>query len=230
MQFDYDTTTTKNWHVHFCLSRILEAGAHDMSWSYRSRIAIVITALVGTPSTPATPPASTLLHANQHLATQHFRHRYSPSQCNIIKQESRGRVQTARKHSRCRLICRIDAAAACLQETFTLNLFDHSHTAHLQWRHLSAFNGFNNHRPPDSWGRYCFFITSVRDVKSTRPTWPEGQFFGLGLGLLVSDGLRLVLSLVQRWPRSHLGWPRGKSSKSGHEWIATICGRVFVCK
>jgi len=41
---------------------------------------------------------------------------------------------------------------------------------------------------------------------------PRGQhglkanFFGLGL---VVSGLGLVLGLMQRWPCSHLGWPRG---------------------
>ena len=35
---------------------------------------------------------------------------------------------------------------------------------------------------------------------------PQGQtFFGLGLGLVLSGR---VLGLVQRWPRSHLGWLR----------------------
>ena len=36
----------------------------------------------------------------------------------------------------------------------------------------------------------------------------KAKFFGLGLGLVVS-GLGLFLGLVQRWPRSHLGWPCG---------------------
>jgi len=44
----------------------------------------------------------------------------------------------------------------------------------------------------------------------------KAKLFGLDLGLVVS-GLGLDLGLVQRWPRSHLGWPCGKSSNSGHE-------------
>ena len=36
----------------------------------------------------------------------------------------------------------------------------------------------------------------------------KAKFFGLSFGL-VASGLGLVLGLVQRWPRSHLGWPRG---------------------
>jgi len=50
------------------------------------------------------------------------------------------------------------------------------------------------------------FILSIRNVKSSRPTRFQGQIFGLGL---VVSGFGLVLGLVQRWPRSHLGWPRG---------------------
>jgi len=42
----------------------------------------------------------------------------------------------------------------------------------------------------------------------------KAKYFGLGL---VASGLRLVLGLVQHWPRSHLDWPCGKSSKSSHE-------------
>jgi len=34
----------------------------------------------------------------------------------------------------------------------------------------------------------------------------KAKFFGLGL---VVSRLGLVLGLVQRWPRYHLGWPRG---------------------
>jgi len=36
----------------------------------------------------------------------------------------------------------------------------------------------------------------------------EAKIFGLGFGLVVS-GLGLVLGLMQCWPRSHEGWPRG---------------------
>ena len=62
----------------------------------------------------------------------------------------------------------------------------------------------------------CFHSSCVKSIFSLyapgmlSPRGQHGQFFGLGL---VVSGL----GLVQRWPRSHLGWPRGKSSKSGHE-------------
>jgi len=42
---------------------------------------------------------------------------------------------------------------------------------------------------------------------SPRGQHSKAKFFGL---CLVVSGLGLVLSFVQRWRRSHLGWPRGE--------------------
>jgi len=43
-------------------------------------------------------------------------------------------------------------------------------------------------------------LTLIRDVKASRPNWPRGQNFGLGLGLgLVTSGLDLGLGTL--WPR-----------------------------
>ena len=58
----------------------------------------------------------------------------------------------------------------------------------------------------------AYYVLAV--MLSPRGQHPQGQIFGLGL---VVSGLSFVLGLVQCWPCSHLGWPRGKSSKSGHE-------------
>ena len=46
----------------------------------------------------------------------------------------------------------------------------------------------------------CLFIAShaIRDVKASRPNWPRGQNFGLGL---VTSGLGLGLGLGTLWPR-----------------------------
>ena len=46
-------------------------------------------------------------------------------------------------------------------------------------------------------------IASGRDVKSSRPKWPQGQNFGLGLGL----GLK---HLASAWPRSAAEEPAAK--------------------
>ena len=63
---------------------------------------------------------------------------------------------------------------------------------------------------------WSFCAAVLGDVKSSRPTRSRGlntasrPFFGLGPGhKLVVSGLGLVLGLVQRWPRSYLGWPLG---------------------
>jgi len=59
----------------------------------------------------------------------------------------------------------------------------------------------------------------IRDVKSSRPTRPRGQFFWprpWPCVTLASFSLRLA------------SWPRGESSKSGHEWIATICNSICL--
>ena len=46
-------------------------------------------------------------------------------------------------------------------------------------------------------------IVHSRDVKSSRPKWPKGQHFGLGLGLKT---LALVSALASNiWPRPGLG-------------------------
>ena len=74
--------------------------------------------------------------------------------------------------------------------------------------------------PPPWWQRHIC-VNNLRELRQSEAGMlrPRGQhvlkakFFDLGLGLVVS-GLGLVLGLMQHWPCSRLGWPRGKSSKS----------------
>ena len=75
-----------------------------------------------------------------------------------------------------------------------------------------------------------YSCVETSDIKSSRPPRPQGHIFWprprsiwprprpWSPATLVSFSLRLA------------SWPRGKSSKSDHEWIAAICVRVFVCK
>jgi len=65
-----------------------------------------------------------------------------------------------------------------------------------------------------------------RDVKSSRPTQQGQIFWPLPRSIWPRPCPQLRATLASFSLRLASWW----IPKSGHEWIATICDRVFVCK